>query len=48
MNEENEEERCKICGRKIVSFHHNCPNSLDYKEIRGCPNCDDNCLHCAK
>lgn len=41
-----EKDECEICGREKKYFMHNCPNSIDYVEIYGCPFCDDNCAYC--
>ena len=47
MTETEKEEICSKCGRKLKSFMHNCPNSVDYPEKYGCPMCDDSCIFCS-
>jgi hypothetical protein len=37
---------CQECGRKIKTFMHNYPKSDEYREIEGCPLCDDTCEFC--
>ena len=40
------EKTCQKCGRKLKTFHHNCPNTSSYDEKFGCPYCDDVCPAC--
>ena len=37
---------CKICGKELERFVHNCPDSNNLLVFYGCPVCDNYCNKC--